>query len=79
MGAEVAPEWRSDRGRHSKSVSDTIANPNPPHWYRRKNPRGRWDVFDGKGKLVKADLTRREAASLIGEQWDAKGRTVGWL
>ena len=55
-----------------------VANPNSPHWYRQKNSR-RWDVFDGRNKLVKADLTRREAASLIGEQWDIKGRTVGWL
>ena len=56
-----------------------VTNPIPPNWYRQKNSRGRWDVFDGKHKLVKADVTRREAASLIGEQWDANKRTVGWL
>ena len=56
-----------------------IASPKTPHWYRQKNSRGRCDVFDGKDKLVKADVTHREAASLIGEQWDINGRTVGWL
>ena len=62
-----------------KKLRKRVASPNPPHWYRQRNSRGRWDVFDGKDKLVKADLTRREAASLIGEQWDMNGRTVGWL
>ena len=62
-----------------KQLRKRVASPNPPHWYRHRNSRGRWDVFDGKDKLVKADLTRREAASLIGEQWDMNGRTVGWL
>ena len=62
-----------------KPRTKKVANPKPPHWYRQKNSRGRWDVFDGKDKLVKADLTRREAASLIGEQWDIQGRTVGWV
>jgi hypothetical protein len=61
-----------------KPRTNKVANPKP-HWYRQKNSRGRWDVFDGKDKLVKADLTRREAASLIGEQWDIQGRTVGWV
>lgn len=62
-----------------KQLRKRVASPNQPHWYRQRNSRGRWDVFDGNDKLVKADLTRREAASLIGEQWDMNGRTVGWL
>ena len=45
-----------------KPRTNKVASPKPPHWYRQKNSRGRWDVFDGKDKLVRADLTRREAA-----------------
>jgi hypothetical protein len=62
-----------------KRPRNRVVSPKAPHWYRQQNSRRLWDVFDGKDKLVKADLTRREAASLIGEQWDMNGRIVGWL
>jgi hypothetical protein len=48
-----------------------------PYWYRPKYSRSRWGVFDARSKLDKADLTRRDDASLLGEQWGANGRAVG--
>ena len=58
-----------------KRRSPKVTNPDPI-LVRQKHSRDRWDVFDASSKLVKADSTRRDDASLLGEQWGTNGSAV---
>jgi len=53
------------RGCMKKRRNPKVTNPNPI-LVPPETSRGRWDVLDARSKLVRADLTRREAASLLG-------------
>lgn len=54
-----------------------VRRPLPPFWYRKKE-HGMWTVFTAGGKPIKRWLTRREAATLLLENWDKNGRTISF-
>lgn len=50
-----------------------------PFWFRGLRHNGLWDVCTAAGYYVKKGLTRREAASILLEEWDRRGRTIRFI